>query len=263
MKCKICKAETLLFDQETVLGKYRVRYYRCSSCGFVQTEDPYWLNEAYSETINKTDVGLVNRNFKYSIITKSIILAFFDRSGSFIDYGGGYGLFVRLMRDYGFDFHWHDHFCPNLFAAGLESTLSHDAKHELLTAFEVFEHLANPLDEISNMLDLSKSIFFSTALLPSDIPKPCNWWYYGLEHGQHVSFFTHRSLLCIAKQFGLNMYTDGRSLHLLTDKTISPFLFTILSHQKIAALLHLLYKQKTLLDDDFKKAVDLCKADRK
>ncbi len=180
MKCKICTSETVFFDQETVLQKYRVTYYRCSGCGFVQTEDPYWFKDAYSEAINNSDVGLVSRNLMFSIITKSIILAFFDQNGNFIDYGGGYGLFVRLMRDYGFDFHWFDEFCPNLFAKGLESDSAHGKTYELLTAFEVFEHLVNPLDDISKMLGLSRSIFFSKGafeytLIPFARKICCDW----------------------------------------------------------------------------------------
>jgi len=261
MKCNICTSEALYFDQEKVLDKHQVSYFRCSFCGFVQTEDPYWLSEAYSEAINNSDVGLVSRNLRFSLITKSIILAFFDRNGDFIDYGGGYGLFVRLMRDYGFDFQWHDEFCPNLFATNSEMDPSHDRRYELLTAFEVFEHLANPLHDISKMLDLSGSIFFSTELLSTNPPRPGNWWYYGLEHGQHISFYTQRSLSCIADKFNLKLYTDGRSLHLLTDKTVSPCLFKIMSHYKLAELLHLVYKQKSLLADDFNTI--LSKANRK
>ena len=256
MKCKICTSETIFFDQATVLQKYRVVYYRCSCCGFVQTEAPYWFKEAYSEAINESDVGLVNRNFMLSKITKAIILAFFDSAGNFIDYGGGYGLFVRLMRDHGFDFHWRDEYCPNLFAKGLECDPAPGTTYELLTAFEVFEHLVNPLDDIAKMLGLSRSIFFSTELLPATTPRPSSWWYYGLEHGQHVSFYTRQSLSIIAKKFDLNFYTNGRSWHLLTERTISQPIFNIISRYKIASFLHLFLHKKPLTGQDYENAVN-------
>lgn len=90
----------------------------------------------------------------------------------------------------------------------------------MLTAFEVFEHLVNPMDEIEKMLKLSNTIFFSTELIPSHHPKPGEWWYFGLEHGQHISFYTLRTLDMIAKKFNLNLYSNGTSLHILTDKSL-------------------------------------------
>jgi hypothetical protein len=53
---------------------------------------------------------------------------------------GGYGMFVRLMRDGGFDFHREDPLCDNLFAQGFDR--QDDGTFELVTAFEVFEQSA-------------------------------------------------------------------------------------------------------------------------
>ncbi len=50
-------------------------------------------------------------------------------------------MFVRLMRDNGFDFYRSDRQCENLFAKGFEASLDVSPSYELLTAFEVFEHL--------------------------------------------------------------------------------------------------------------------------
>lgn len=46
MKCRVCGAEAENFDQAKVLGKYDVSYYVCKECGFVETEEPYWLEES-------------------------------------------------------------------------------------------------------------------------------------------------------------------------------------------------------------------------
>ncbi len=42
--------------------KYEVQYYRCPECYFAQTEDPYWLDEAYQNALNLSDTGLLFRN---------------------------------------------------------------------------------------------------------------------------------------------------------------------------------------------------------
>jgi hypothetical protein len=98
-----------------MLAKYDVVYFRCASCGFVQTEEPHWLPESYSSAINDVDIGPINRAITSSRLLEGIILTSFDKAGKFVDYGGGHGVLVRLMRDRGFDFYWRDPHCENLF----------------------------------------------------------------------------------------------------------------------------------------------------
>jgi glycosyltransferase involved in cell wall biosynthesis len=221
MKCKICESKSLKFANSKILNKYYIDYFQCSSCGFIQTEEPYWLQEAYSSPIAKSDVGLVFRNTNFSQMTSDLIFKIFAHEAKFLDYGGGYGLFVRMMRDFGFDFYWYDTFCPNLFAQGFEAEQQEDTCYELVTAFEVFEHFVNPLSEIEKILKFSRNILFSTELLPESNPKPHEWWYYALEEGQHISLYTKDALLFIAKKFSLNFYSKGSTLHLLTEKKLS------------------------------------------
>jgi glycosyltransferase involved in cell wall biosynthesis len=250
MKCKVCESDSHYFAQGTVLGKYDVDYYQCSNCGFVQTEEPYWLEEAYSQAIASSDVGLAFRNLSFSQISKSLLFNFFNHDARFLDYGGGYGLFVRLMRDAGFDFHWLDKFCQNIFAQGFEIDQAAKNEFELVTAFEVFEHLVHPLKEIEELLKLSRNILVSTELFPESNPKPDEWWYYVLHEGQHISLYTAKSFAVMADKFNLNFYSNGSSLHLLTEKKLPQDLFQKLTSGELAAA------QKTsLLQADFLKAV--------
>jgi len=45
--CRLCGGEARLYGGRSVLGKYEVAYYECGQCGSLQTEEPYWLEEAY------------------------------------------------------------------------------------------------------------------------------------------------------------------------------------------------------------------------
>ena len=116
LKCKVCESDSHHLAVAKVLCKYEVDYFKCSNCGFVQTEEPYWLEEAYSQPIASSDVGLAFRNLSFSQITQNLLFNFFNHQAQFLDYGGGYGLFVRLMRDAGFYFYWLDKFCQNIFS---------------------------------------------------------------------------------------------------------------------------------------------------
>ncbi|MEP6487436.1 glycosyltransferase [Microcoleus vaginatus GB2-A3] len=232
------------------MGKYDVDYFQCSNCGFVQTEEPYWLEEAYSQPIASSDVGLAFRNLSFSQITQKLLFNFFNHQSKFLDYGGGYGLFVRLMRDAGFDFYWLDKFCQNIFAQGFESDATANNQFELVTAFEVFEHLVHPIDELENLLKKSRNILLSTELLPESNPKPDEWWYYVLHEGQHVSLYTAKALSIIATKFNLNFYSNGSSLHLLTEKELPDDLFQQLAKGGLATV-----NKASLLQHDFLKAV--------
>ena len=72
---------------------------------------------------------------------------------------------------------------------------------------------------VDNLLKISDTIIFSTDIDPDPVPMPKDWWYYGLEHGQHIDFYSATTFEYIANQFGLNYYNIG-SLHIIIKKTI-------------------------------------------
>ena len=219
MKSNITGGETTLLFTTKVLSKYDVKYYKCNDTGYIQTEKPYWLAEAYSSAITKLDVGLVYRNRTLSDYTEGLLLRHFDTisNGKFLDYAGGYGLFTRMMRDKGFDFYNTDKFCQNIFAEFQDlKELNGNEKFEMVTAFEVFEHLENPLKEIEEILSYSDNVFFSTEIIPAEVKTPEDWWYFIPETGQHVSLYSIDALKFIAKKFDRYFYTDGAKVHLFT-----------------------------------------------
>lgn len=120
MNCKICNQTAQYLFNAKILKKYNIAYFHCDNCGFLQTEEPYWLDEAYVEPIDISDTGCLQRNIYISKLLTIIILLFFNKDGKFLDYAGGYGILVRLMRDYGFDFYWYDKYAENIFAKGFE-----------------------------------------------------------------------------------------------------------------------------------------------
>lgn len=250
MTCKICTQQTKQIFQAKILNKYEIDYFYCEHCGFLQTEEPYWLDEVYSESINVSDTGYMQRNLMLSKKLTILLALFFDKNGKFMDYAGGYGVFVRMMRDIGFDFYWDDKYTTNLFARGFE--YQNRDKYEAVTTFESFEHFVNPMVEIESLLKISKNIIFSTELLPNPIPKPEDWWYYGLDHGQHISFYSEKTFEYIAKKYNLN-YVNLGGLHLLSDKKISNLQLKILKLSKFG-LRKILQKQlKSKTWDDYLK----------
>ena len=217
MKCIICQTESSKIFNAEILYKYNIDYYQCKHCGLIFTEKPYWLGEAYSDAIADIDTGIMQRNIEFVNKMSVILQAFFSANETFLDYGGGYGIFTRMMRDKGFNYLWTDKYASPLLAKGFEyqnETVS------ALTAFELFEHFENPKEEIEKMLSLTKNIFFSTACYDDGMNIPDkDWWYWSYESGQHISFYSKRTLEFLAGRYQLHYY-NILGLHWLTDKTV-------------------------------------------
>ena len=256
MKCRLCGSETKEVFEKRVLGKYLVKYHQCTECKFVQTDNPHWLDEAYESAITSLDLGYLTRNIVYAKIVDRILKYWFSRGDNYLDYGGGYGVFVRLMRDRGWNFHREDPYCENLFASGFDiSDRPIENRFGLLTSFEVFEHLANPISDIDKMFQLSDSVLFSTELQPSSGSLE-DWWYLQPETGQHVALYHRKSLDFLAQRYSCQIYSDGASLHLLSKKVLrpNPVLF-VSTWQKVKDKLSKsnFYHPQSLLQRDFQE----------
>ena len=156
--CRVCNKTVEAIFSTVLLQKYSAQFFKCSQCGYVQTEEPYWLEEAYKASINDSDTGMIMRNLWLRNVATTLIYFLFDHKGLFLDYGGGYGVFVRLMRDAGFNFFWQDKHTENLFARGFEFPESEKLTIEFLTCFEAFEHFAEPVTELEKLLSISRNI---------------------------------------------------------------------------------------------------------
>jgi Methyltransferase domain len=246
--CKICGCRSTFFGGAQLLKKHKIAYYRCDTCGFIQTEQPYWLAEAYSDALQLADVGIMQRNLQMSPITSAVISLLFPAGQKFLDYGGGHGTFVRLMRDRGFDFFWSDPYAKNIHARGFEHLPG--TRYDMATAFEVLEHLPNPVEDIAPVFALSENVLMTTLLVPDPPPTPPNWWYFAVQGGQHVSFFTAASLQRLAQYFGRYVFSRG-ACHLFTRHPISQARFRLASGLRTSILVNKLLSRKSLVGSDF------------
>jgi 2-polyprenyl-3-methyl-5-hydroxy-6-metoxy-1,4-benzoquinol methylase len=222
--CSICKSETHTAFKATILNKYNITYSYCDNCGLLRTEEPYWLDEAYSNAIALADTGLVQRNL--SIASKLAPLLYFEigKKSSYLDVAGGYGMLTRLMRDFGFNYYWHDLFCDNLLAKGFEAEKAGEP-FKALTFFEVMEHLHDPVIFLEDLMKTygSKTLIFTTRLFSGN-PPDRDWWYYSFNTGQHITFYQTRTLKFIAEKLGMNFYS-AHGIHMFTSRKISRLRF--------------------------------------
>ena len=231
--CRACGALPRPLRTLELSGRV-VQLYECPECEYVQTERPDWLEEAYASPINDSDAGILLRNAANARIVLATLSVLGDLRGRVVDFAGGYGVLVRLLRDYGVDALWSDSYCQNLLARGFDHA---GEPATLVTAFEAFEHFVEPQHELDEMLRIAPNVLVSTLLMPR--PAPAEWWYYGQEHGQHVGWFRPRTLELLAAKRGKRLVTNGESYHLFTDRTISTRRWRfLLRTSRLAALLH-------------------------
>jgi len=192
----------------------------------------------------------MQRNLDNRELTSAVLNLLFPHVTNAVDYGAGHGVFVRLMRDRGFDFRWFDRYASNDYARGFEYVAG--SKVDFLTAFEVLEHLTDPISDLAQLMDLSDNVFVSTCIVPQPPPGLLDWWYYAPTTGQHVGFYTRHALQIIAERFGRILYTHGE-YHLFSKEPLSNTRFQMATSLRMARLINLLDRRTGLTESDHRQ----------
>lgn len=203
-----------------VLGRYNADYFMDPQARFIFVKQPHWLEEAYStDAISAIDTGVLARNLgNIEIVTRLLDFYFPDQKG--VDLGGGSGIFVRGMRDEGFNFFWSDKYARNLLARGFEAT---PGDYPFAVAFEVLEHTLNPLEfltEKKNEFNFESLCFSATCFDPDNIPSK-NWSYWSFESGQHISFFSQYTLNWLAEKLKFKLSHVNADIFVMAPEYIS------------------------------------------
>ena len=231
--CKCCGGQTSFFagydfsrtceDQERPVfarSGIDVPYYRCSSCGFVfTTYFDRWSKETFAERIYNSEYILADPEFsairpKYIAEQLSTLLASVPADIKILDYGGGEGKLIQELKLRGFErCESYDPF----FSDGSRP----EGSFNLITAFEVAEHTADPIllfQDALSFLAPHGVLLFTTALQSRKPDR--DWWYIAPRNG-HISIHSYASLqrlagavdaTCLSLDDNLHMfYRDGQS----------------------------------------------------
>jgi hypothetical protein len=219
--CPICASSMAECFRATVLNRHEAIFDLCASCDYLRARRPHWLDEAYTDAISLTDTGLLQRNQAIARQLRALFAVLGDNPAArYLDFAGGYGVLTRLMRDSGFDFYWSDRYCRNLLAPGFEYRVEMGACRAV-TAFEVLEHVEDPRAFVVEAMAAGQAdmLVFTTALY-AGAPPARDWWYYSFDTGQHISFFTHKTLARLADVLNLH-FTSKRDMHILSRSPLS------------------------------------------
>ena len=205
--CRLCGGSTQLAFRQQVLGQHNVGYFRCDACGSLQTEAPHWMEQAYSSDAERFDTGKASRTLaNFLLLPQLLQILQVSKADVAVDFGGGTGLFGRLMRDAGFNFFTHDKFGSSEFM-GSYAWKDLDRPCRLITLFEVAEHFVNPAEEWQRLLACDPQWILGSTELFANQGK--DWPYLSPESGQHVFFYSHAAMTLIARQAGRHYYDLG------------------------------------------------------
>jgi cyclopropane fatty-acyl-phospholipid synthase-like methyltransferase len=100
----------------------------------------------------------------------------------------------------------------------VDGPLGHDlGKFNLVTSFEVFEHVPDVVSLISTLAQLLADdgmVLFSTLLSDGNLTRNqrVQWWYASPRNG-HISLFSRRSLALLGEKQGFELVSFSPNLH--------------------------------------------------
>jgi hypothetical protein len=203
IKCRLCGGGVDFAFKATVRSAYEVGYFRCQNCKSLQTEPPYWLDEAYGDDLAHLDFGAVQRNLSNQ--AASWLVARLWGLNDALDYGGGDGLLCRMLRDHGINCYvWDKHWSATYAQTFTEPDF---ATPQILFSFEVFEHFAHPELDLREVFGRGAPVLLaSTAIYQG---QDSGWFYLARFLGQHVFFYSAEAMELIARRFGYTATISG------------------------------------------------------
>jgi SAM-dependent methyltransferase len=192
-------------------------YRLCSSCGFCFAPAfSAWSRDEFMQRIYNDDYLGVDPEYagaRPRANAASLQSIFGERARGIrhLDYGGGNGLLSRLLGEAGWNSRSFDPF------ADPHATITEAGRFDLITAFEVFEHVPDPQQLMANFGTLIAAdgvVMFSTLLSDGHLQagSKLTWWYASPRNG-HISLFTRQSLKTLARNNGVHFASFSAGFH--------------------------------------------------
>ena len=200
------------------LSGHPVYYARCGSCAYTYApEFQKWSDQDFIDKIYNKDYLQVDPDYAMNRVVENaeMLNKFFGPYRQYIrhlDYGGGNGKLAALLKNAEWDSSSYDPFPRN------DSDITSLGQFNLITAFEVFEHVPDPNKLMENLERLLRGgeslVFFSTAISDGLISERerLNWWYVAPRNG-HIGIHSKMSLQALATRHNFNYRGMGRSFH--------------------------------------------------
>jgi len=191
--CPLCKSPATLF--------YAEHYYHCGGCDLIYLHKDLHLSpadeKAQYDLHQNSPEDSAYRQFLSQLIKPLLTLQ--PAPAKALDFGCGPGPTVAVMlREAGFD-------CSNYDPIYFDQPAVLNEKYQIITATEVFEHLANPDEVIGRLcgtLAPGGYLGIMTALHLGE-SRFAGWHY--KNDPTHITFYSEKTLRWIEKKFALKI----------------------------------------------------------
>lgn len=194
-----------------------IYYYLCQKCGFCYAPEMHaWTPDEFARRVYNDDYAEVDPDWieaRPRGNAQHLAKLFGTAAGTIrhLDFGGGIGLLSDLLQGAGWNSRSYDPFVDR------DVRPQELGKFDLITSFEVFEHVpdANRLiDDLAALLDDDGMIYFSTLVTEGSIAKHqrLSWWYAAPRNG-HISLYTRASLATLGARHGFQFGSVTTNLH--------------------------------------------------
>ena len=229
ISCPICEGACLPLDvvdfnkscgvngEHLPLSLIPIYYFLCEDCGFCfAPEFSKWKLKDFASKIYNDEYVQVDPEYVDARPRANArnLLTLFGEHGPRIrhlDYGGGKGLLCEFLVKSGWQSTSYDPFVDR------DSRLEDLGKFDLITSFEVFEHVSDVrrlVSDLSSLLVKNGVVLFTTLLSDGHLgPRQrLNWWYASPRNG-HISLFSKRSLSFLGAKEGFHLGSFSPEFH--------------------------------------------------
>jgi SAM-dependent methyltransferase len=227
--CPVCGATAALLDVvdlnkscEEERGKFLpiagvpIYYALCDQCGFCFAPQMYrWPMEEFARRIYNDDYKLVDPDYlgsRAKTYAKMLTGMFAAKVLTIrhLDYGGGNGVLSSELFAAGWDSMSYDPFVDG-------PSCADRGKFNLVTSFEVFEHVPDVnhlISTLSSLVEDDGMLLFSTFISDGKIARNqrLQWWYASPRNG-HISLFSNRSLALLGQKEGFELVSFSPNVH--------------------------------------------------
>lgn len=211
----------------TELSGLAVFYHRCVRCGFTFTRAfDHWTPADFAEHIYNHEYGLHDPEYCDGQRGRRTAMDIINQFGlkishlSVLDWGAGKGGFTATLKSHGFKYV--DSYDP------FESDACElpDGKYNVVTCFEVIEHVLNPVELICDLAARRThdgAILISTLCCTQSVVEyGLENWHYCVPRNGHISLMTPMALQACAREVNLSAHSFNEGAHVIFDSEYAP-----------------------------------------
>lgn len=198
-QCRLCGGGIKFQFSKLILMRHSVSYFSCDQCDCLQTEKPFWLDEAYQLVNERFDTGQVFRSLNNAGFIDALVNILKLDDQLIVDFGCGSGLMVRVLRDVGLNAVGYDSYSEPRLCIGFH--VKEYPQAAVVNLCEVAEHFESPAESLDLIFSHKPKLVIVQTAIFSELPAQ-DWTYLSEEHGQHIFFYSIKGMEFIANKYG-------------------------------------------------------------